>query len=220
MQNKNNQNETGGPKIENHMVNCNVFMGDSYGGVFPLPGAQVTVNQYLDPRKMKNGSGQNIDGKVETEDDREKRKKDVMRAITSRFRFEDYMLCTDRQQKKITNDRLASLFRNCFGMSYTRPCQDYRDIQEQLWVLLIDERNQCSKENGEGFFRQTVLNVVGYFMHNNLLNGMSMEVAQCIFPDIDQNKVKNLKRAIPESFPEGTTEMLDYYIEKLHNGEF
>ena len=220
MQNKNNQNETGGPKIENHMVNCNVFMGDSYGGVFPLPGAQVTVNQYLDPRKMKNGSGQNIDGKVETEDDREKRKKDVMRAITSRFRFEDYMLCTDRQQKKITNDRLASLFRNCFGMSYTVPRQTYRDIQEQLWVLLIDERNQCSKENGEGFFRQTVLNVVGYFMHNNLLNGMSMEVAQCIFPDIDQNKVKNLKRAIPESFPEGTTEMLDYYIEKLHNGEF
>ncbi len=220
MQNKNNQNEKGGPRIENHMENCNVFMGDSYGGVFPLPGAQVTVNQYLDPRKMKNGSGQNIDGKVETEDDREKRKKDVMRAITSRFRFEDYMLCTDRQQKKITNDRLASLFRNCFGMSYTRPCQDYRDIQEQLWVLLIDERNQCSKENGEGFFRQTVLNVVGYFMHNNLLNGMSMEVAQCIFPDIDQNKVKNLKRAIPESFPEGTTDMLDYYIEKLHNGEF
>lgn len=220
MENKNNQNEKGGPRIENHMENCNVFMGDSYGGVFPLPGAQVTVNQYLDPKKMKNGSGQNIDGKVEAADDRDKRKTEVMKAITGKFRFEDCMLCLDNQKKKITNDRLASLFRNCFGMSYTRPCQDYRDIQEQLWVLLIDERNQCSKENGEGFFRQTVLNVIGYFMLNGLLNGMPMKVAQCIFPDIDQNKTKNLKRAIPESFPEGTTEMLDYYIEKLHNGEF
>lgn len=207
------------PKIinENHMENCNVFQGDVYGASFPLPGAQVTINQYYGKSQKPQ---QTIDGKVETADDRDKRKREVLKAITGKFRFEDCMLCFDNQKNRITNDRLASLFRNCFGMSHTIPCQTYRDIQEQLWVLLIDERNQCSKENGEEFFRQTVLNVVGYFMLNGLLNGLPMKVAQCIFPDIDQNKVKNLKRAIPESFPEGTTEMLDYYIEKLHNGEF
>lgn len=202
---------------ENHMENCNVFQGDVYGASFPLPGAQVTINQYYGKNQKPQ---QTMDGKVETEDDRDKRKKDALKAITSKFKFEDSMLCFDNQKKRITNDRLASLFRNCFGMSYTIPCQAYRDIQEQLWVLLIDERNQCTKKNGEGFFRQTVLNVVGYFMLNGLLNGLPMKVAQCIFPDIDQNKMKNLKRAIPDSFPEGTTEMLDYYIEKLHNGEF
>ena len=30
---------------ENHMENCNVFQGDIYGATFPLPGAQVTINQ-------------------------------------------------------------------------------------------------------------------------------------------------------------------------------
>ena len=30
---------------ENHMENCNVFQGDVYGATFPLPGAQVTINQ-------------------------------------------------------------------------------------------------------------------------------------------------------------------------------
>ena len=221
MKDMNSQNESDCPKIENHMENCNVFMGDSYGGVFPLPGAQVVVNQYLDPKKMKSGNGQQVEGKFEYAEDREKRKKEVMNTITDRFRFEDKMLCHDHQKRKITNDRLAKLFRECFGISYITPCQAYRAIQEQLWVLLIDERNQCSKMNGESFFRQTVLNIIGYFATSELVSGAPLDLAKAIFNDADSNLAKNIKRNITSNvFPEGLDEMLDYYINKLQNGEF
>lgn len=220
MDTQNKNQEDNRPKIENHMENCNVFMGDSYGGIFPLPGAQVTIHQHLDPKKMKKGEGQQTYGNVGSKEERDQRKVEVMKAITDKFEFEESMLCYDSQRKKITNERLASLFRKCFGIGYIPPTLERRNVQEQLWVLLMDERNQCSKVNGEGFFRQTVLNIVGYFMTKDLLNGMPLKVAQCLFPDIDNNKVKNLTRAIPDNFPAGTKEMIDHYIDKLQNGEF
>lgn len=187
--------------------------------IFPLYGRQVNVNQYHDPVQMKNGDRQHKSGKSETLEDRNRRKSEVLKDITGRFGFDDGMLCYDAKRKKISNERIAILFRKCFGIG-SYPTKKNKNIQESLWILLIDERNQCAKENGEGFYRQTVLNIVGYFMVSGVLNGMPQKVAQCIFPDIDSNKVKNLKRAIPESFPEGTAEMIDLYIEKLQKGEF
>ena len=63
---------------ENHMENCNVFQGDIYGATFPLPGAQVTIHQNY-------GKGQKptqdvTAGRVETAEEREKRKTEVIKA--------------------------------------------------------------------------------------------------------------------------------------------
>lgn len=203
---------------ENHMENCNVFQGDIYGATFPLPGAQVTINQFY-------GKGQKpmqtSDGNIETAEDRNKRKSEVIKAITEKFDFKDEQLAYDNNHKKITNDRLANLFRKCFGISYTTPSQQNQLLQEQLWVLLIDDRNKCFKTEGEMFFRQTVLNIIGYFATSGIIMGAPQDLAKAIFKDADSNLAKNIKRNITSNvFPNGLADMLDYYIDKLMNGEY
>ena len=152
---------------ENHMENCNVFQGDIYGATFPLPGAQVTINQNY-------GKGQKptqdvTSGKVETAEEREKRKLEVMRVITAGFDFTDEQLGYDNNHKKITNERIAALFRKCFGIG-SYPSSTNKVIMEQMWVLLIDKRDKCAKQGGEGFYRQTVLNVIGYYVSCGLIS--------------------------------------------------
>lgn len=203
---------------ENHMENCNVFQGDQYGGVFPLPGAHVTINQQL-------GKGQKpkqevTEGKVETAEERNKRKAEVMKAITDKFDFEDENLGYDNTRKKITNERLGMLFRKCFGIG-SYPTAENKAIMEQLWVLLIDERNQCAKEPGEDFFRQTVLNIIGYFAGEEIVCGMPRVIARSIFKDADTNIAKNISRGVGSNvFPEKTPDVLGFYIDKLMDGEF
>lgn len=60
------------PKIVNHneMHNCNVFMGDTYGGIFPLPDAEVTITQNLGPQKKST----QVSGEAETKEERKLRK--------------------------------------------------------------------------------------------------------------------------------------------------
>lgn len=204
---------------ENHMENCNVFQGNQYGGVFPLPGAQVTINQQF-------GKGQKpkqevTEGKVETAEEREKRKTEVMNTIVGKFDFTDEQLGRDNKGKKITNERLANLFRKCFGISYVPPTAENWHVQEQLWVLLIDERNQCPKDVNLGFIPQTVLNIIGYFKQCDLVGGQNRELARVIIKDADTNIAKNIARGIESNvFPEGTMDMIDHYIDKLMKGEF
>ena len=208
------------PKIinENHMENCNVFQGDIYGATFPLPGAQVTINQNY-------GKGQKptqdvTSGKVETAEEREKRKLEVMRAITAGFDFKDEQLGYDNNRKKITNERIAYLFRRCFGLG-SHPTAENKAIMEQMWVLLIDKRDKCAKQGGEGFFRQTVLNVIGYFVSCGLISGLPLDLAQAVFKDADRNLAKNISRNITSPvLPVGLVDMLDLYIDKLMDGEF
>lgn len=204
---------------ENHMESCNVFQGDQYGGVFPLPGAQVTINQQF-------GKGQKPkqevkEGKVESVEERERRKTEVMKTITDKFEFTNEQLGRDNKGKKITNERLASLFRKCFGLSYVPPTAERKLIMEQLWVLLIDERNQCPKDVNLGFIPQTVLNFIGYFKQCDLVGGQNRELARVIIKDADTNIAKNIARGIESNvFPTGTMDMVDHYIDKLMNGEF
>jgi hypothetical protein len=203
---------------ENHMENCNVFQGDIYGATFPLPGAQVTINQNY-------GKGlkptQDItSGKVETAEERDKRKLEVMRAITAGFDFKDEQLGYDNNHKKLTNDRIAVLFRKCFGIG-SYPTTENKAIMEQMWVLLIDKRDKCAKQGGEGFFRQTVLNVIGYFVSCGLISGLPLDLAQAVFKDADRNLAKNISRNITSpALPVGLVDMLDTYIDKLMEGEF
>ena len=203
---------------ENHMENCNVFQGDIYGATFPLPGAQVTINQTY-------GKGQKptqdvTAGRVETAEERERRKVEVMRTITERFDFADEQLNYDHKRKRITNERIGILFRRCFGIN-SYPTSENKLIMEQMWVLLIDKREKCAKQGGEDFFRQTVLNVIGYFKMCDVVKGLPLDLARAVFKDADRNMAKNVTRGISSNvFPEGVEDMLDCYIDKLMEGEF
>lgn len=203
---------------ENHMQNCNVFQGDIYGACFPLPGAQVTIEHHY-------GNGQKptsdvTKGEVEWADEREKRKNQVMKAITSQFDFSTQQLGRDSKNKRITNERLAMLFRKCFGIS-SYPTSKDRQIMEEMWSLLIDKRDKCAKMGGEDFFRQTVLNVIGYFKSCGLLAGTPLDLARACFKDADVSMARNIERNITsKSFPEGTVDVLDHYIDELNEGIF
>lgn len=202
------------------MHNCNVFQGDTYGGIFPLPGAQVTINQYLDPRKMKGGEGQQVNGKIETKESRDERKKSVMEDIIGRFSFSTEQLARDRRGNRISNERLGIAFAQVLGLRGAHPGASAMSLIEQLWTLLIDERNQCVKRADEGFIRQTVLNIIGYFVKRGIVCGQPRDVARSIFPDTDTNEARNINREISSNvFPDGTAEHIDFYLNKLQNGE-
>lgn len=207
-------------KIINHneMHNCNVFLGDSYGGIFPLPGAQVTINQGLGNKKANNDVKE---GRVESKEERDARKRRVISIIGKLMNFPKEMLGIDNNGKKVTNERLNVLFARCLGMSSIPPKSEYIPTMEVLWTLLIDERNQCAKVGGEEFFEQTVLNIIGYYVQSGLITGMPQKIAQCLFPHCDANTAKNVSRGITSNvFPRELEEIFDFYINKLKNGEF
>lgn len=186
------------------------------GATFPLPGAQVTINQFFG--KGAKPKSEVAEGRVETVEDRETRKQDVMECILDCLIFDNNQLGYDRKGKKITNERVSLLMRKCFGLA-GYPSVKNRLIMERLWVLLMDERNQCNKEPGEGFFRQTVLNILGHFRQSEVLFGGKNDLLQTVFPNANQNLAKNIERGITSSFPEGTDEMLDFYINQMMEGE-
>lgn len=215
---KPNKMEKENAKIINQNTNCNVFTAPVYGASFPLPGSNVTINQFYG--KDKQPKEETKEGHVESTQERDQRKTEVMKAITGKFEFADENLGYDHKHQKITNERIALLFRKCLGIN-SYPTAQNKLVMEQLWVLLMDQRNQCTKEPGEDFFRQTVLNIIGYFATEEIVCGMPREIARCIFPDADTNIAKNVSRGIGSNvFPENTSEVLDYYMDKLMEGEF
>lgn len=213
------ENEQQQPKIINHneMQNCNVFMGDTYGGIFPLPGAEVHITQNIGPQKKST----QVSGEAETKEVRKMRKEAVMTAMGKRIDFEPRMLGSDDNRKRITNERIETLLRRCLGMGTIPPRDNHRAVMEQVWVLLMDERNQCHKEPGEPYFRQTVLNIIGYFVQKGLISGTPLDIARCVFSDADVSLAKNVSRGISSNvFPNLTDQLLDYYINQLQHGEF
>lgn len=192
---------------ENHMQNCNVIMGDQYGGIFPLPGAHVTINQQYGKGQLPKQEVK--EGQVERTEEREKRKQNVMKNITDLFDFGDGNLGTDNQGRRITNERIRILFRKSFGVG-SHPSAQNKIVMEQLWVLLMDNRNQCFKQPDEDFYRQTVLNIIGYFAGEGVVCGQPREIAQCVFRNADTNIAKNVSRGIASPvFPERTVDVLD-----------
>lgn len=215
-----NNKDNKGIYNENHMENCNVFQGNIYGATFPLPGANVTINQYYGKGQSQQPKEEVKEGKVESAEERENRKIMVIKDITSHFNFKENMLEYDNTDKLITNERLSVLFSKCLGVG-GYPSTTNRLLMEELWVLLIDKRNQCFKQPKEDFFRQTVLNIIGYFVGKRLICGSKLDIAQCIFKDADTNLARNIDRNIESTvFPKGTKDMLDYYINELKDGKF
>lgn len=215
-------------KIENNfeadsMTNCNVFTGTVNGGVFPLPGSQPTINNFYGGEKSQQQAAEKEatpQVQEETPEERAKRKDKVMNAITALFDFDDKVFCRDDNGNRITNERLATLFRRCFGFG-AHPSKELMSVIDTLWVLLIDKRNQCSKNPNEDYFRQTVLNVLGYYKEKGIFCGNKLELARSVFKDADDSLAKNLERGISSNvFPAKTSELLGLYIDKLKKGDF
>ena len=127
----------------------------------------------------------------------------------------------DENGKRITNERVETLLRRCLGVGTIPPKDNHRSVMEQVWVLLMDARNQCHKEAGEPYFRQTVLNIIGYFVEKGLISGTPLDIARCVFSDADVSLAKNVSRGISSNvFPNLADQLLDYYINQLQHGEF
>ena len=218
-------------KIENHfepgsITNSNVFTGNVNGGVFPLPGSQPTINNYYgEPRTAQQPEeetkpAEEEQEEEETPEERAKRKEKVMSDITALFSFDAKALCRDDSGSRITNERLAILFSRCFGCG-AHPSKSLALVAEVLWVLLMDKRNQCTKNPNEDYFRQTVLNVLGYYREKGIICGNKLDLARAVFKDADDSLAKNIERGISSRvFPDRTAELLDLYIGKLKRGEF
>ena len=216
-------------KIENHfeagsMTGCNVFTGTVNGGVFPLPGSQPTINNFYDGEKpQQQQAAETVTPEVEVQkeipEERAKRKENVMNAITALFDFDEKVFCKDDYGNRITNERLAILFRRCFGFG-AHPSKELMSVIDALWVLLIDKRNQCFKQPNEDYFRQTVLNILGYYQKKGLISCNKSDILHTIYKEADESLAKNIERGISSNvFPAKTAELLDLYIDKLKKGE-
>ncbi len=217
-------------KIENHntMTNCNVFTGPVYGGTFPLPGSQTVVNNYYgnpnNPQKRDETTEAESIAKEEKSQDalNDEKKRAIISSITTRFDFEPSQLAADRKSKRLSNERLGLLFSKIFGVS-SNPSHEKRKVIDELWKLLTERKKTNGKRDAsDGFYWQTVLNIIGYFREKKLLNGSQLELAKAVFPEADANVAKNIERSIHNgyTFPEGTATMIDWYIEELLNGNF
>ena len=220
-------------KIENHfeagsMTGCNVFTGTVNGGVFPLPGSQPTINNFFGGEQPQQPTAETTqteavsvaEVKEETPEERAKRKEKVMNAITALFDFDDKVFCRDDNGNRITNERLTILFRRCFGFG-AHVSKELMSVIDALWVLLIDKRNQCFKHPDEDYFRQTVLNILGYFQNKGLISCNKSDLLHTIYKEADESLAKNIERGISSNvFPARTAELLDLYIDKLKKGEF
>jgi hypothetical protein len=143
-----------------------------------------------------------------------------MNAITALFDFDDKVFSKDDNGNRITNERLAILFCRCFGFG-AHPSKELMSVIDNLWVLLIDKRNKCSKNPNEDYFRQTVLNILGYYQKRGIISGNKLDISRTIFMDADESLSKNVERGITSNvFPQKTAELLDLYIDKLKKGEF
>ena len=204
---------------ENHMQNCNVFLGDMHGCAFGVPGTSITINNY--PSSSKPAKKPEADKPAPDSEGRDRLKERVLDNIISRLRFTDTQLGRDSKGKKITNDRLGHLMRKCLGMSISRPSESHKLVIDQLWTLLIDKRPQCAKDAELGYIKQTVLNLIGYFRTRSLISDTPLSLARSVFNDADVSMARNVERGITSScFGENTSKMMDFYIDQLLNGTF
>lgn len=201
--------------IYNFNKDCQIITGDHL--IVAPPGTPINVFQ--------NQKKEKTEAPKQSKDARNHVKLKVMAEITNRFDFQDCMFGRDVNGKRYTNERMGILFAKCFGLGGAHPSQRFMEVIESLWGILIDGRDRISKIGGEEFFRQTVLNILGYFHNQGILEGAPQTIACCVFPTKNKKELeqmrKNITRGIEStSFPEGTQEVLDFYINKMRNGEF
>lgn len=219
--NPNNENH---PTIvnNNEMHNCNVFTGPVYGACFPLPDAQVTINQYADAKgKMK----QEASGPIEPVEARSKRKDEAMRDMFRKIEnLEEGMLGYTNAGRRITNAQVSVLLHKCLGLDNEPSKKEYMPIQESLWTILIDKRTRCTKNSNELYYPQTYLNIIGYLREKAIIvNVQPKKLLNTLYPKAEQNLVENIKRAFTTTsgnpIVDGIEEMFNFYIEQLKDGK-
>ena len=202
-------------KIE--MQNCNVIMGDSNGGIFALPGAQPIIHQYAADSKGK--PSQRTQGPVESVDTREQRKQAAIQDMCRKLNnLEEDMLGYDKKGNRINYTTLSAFLRKALGVSEGRPDSPHQAIQEGIWCILIDKREKCIKDPKEQFFSQTFLNIIGYLIKQEIINGKKQDILNCLYAKPEESMRKCLERGIVSAFPAGTEDMLDFYIDQLKQG--
>ncbi len=204
-----------------------IFCGVVYQPTFVQPGANLTQN-IVNKEKEKDGAEETeySDGPVANEGQRDEltdeKKRAIISHITSKFNFKDERLGKDHKGKRLTNERLGLLFFKIFGIS-SHPSKENLAIISVLWNLLTDRKKTNGKRDAsDEYYWQTVLNIIGYFKEKDLVNGSQLELAKSIFSDANPNIAKNIDRSIHNgnTFPNGTGNMIDWYINELLEGKF
>ena len=225
-----NPNNESQPTIVNHneMHNCNVFNGNVYNATFPLPGAQVTINQYATD-SIGGKPKQDTQGPIEPAEERTKRKEEAINNMYRKLEnLEDGMLGYTNQGERITHAQMSLLLHKCLGMHSTPPKQEFMPIQETLWTILIDARNRCSKDPKDLYFPQTFLNIVGYLRKQQIIvNAQPTQLLGILYPNLRKNEIKKLAVQIDRAFLtsssnpiiDGLEDMFNFYINLLKNGE-
>lgn len=204
-----------------------IFCGVVYQPTFVQPGANLTQNivnkndakdaaEETDPSDSPES---NEEPKEELTDDK---KKTIISSITSKFDFKAERLGKDHLGQRLTNERLGLLFAKIFGVS-SHPSKEKMDVINVLWNLLTARKKTNGKRDAaDEYYWQTVLNIVGYFKEKKLIDGSQLELAKSIFPDANANVAKNIDRSIHNgyTFPDGTGDMIDWYINELLEGKF
>ena len=204
-----------------------IFCGVVYQPTFVQPGANLTQNivnkndakDATEGTNLSDSPESNEEPKDELTDDK---KKAIISSITSKFDFKTERLGKDHTGKRLTNERLGLLFAKIFGV-YSHPSKENMAVINVLWTLLTDRKKTNGKRDAaEEYYWQTVLNIIGYFKEKKLVDGSQLELAKSIFPDADANVAKNIERSIfnGNTFPNGTADMIDWYIKDLLEGKF
>jgi len=156
---------------------------------------------------------------AETPEEKAVRRQRTLAAITPLFQFDAKTLGRDSLGRPVTNGRLASLFRRSLGQG-AHPGRQQQQVIDGLWTLLADKRNQCTRQPGETYFRQTVLNILGYYREKAIIHGTPLALARSVFADAAGSLAKNIERGITSNaFPPGTPAWLDVNIARLMAGE-
>lgn len=204
-----------------------IFCGVVYQPTFVQPGANLTQNivnkndakDSTEETDLSDTSESNEKPKDELTDDK---KKNIISSITSKFDFKTERLGKDHSGRRLTNERLGLLFTKIFGVS-SHPTKENMAVINVLWTLLTDRKGTNGKHDAnDDYYWQTVLNIIGYFREKKLIDGSQLELAKSIFPDASENVAKNIGRSIfnGNTFPNGTDNMIDWYINELLEGKF
>ena len=204
-----------------------IFCGVVYQPTFVQPGANLTQNiinkndakDAAEEADLSDTTESNEEQKDELTDDK---KKTIISSITSKFDFKTERLGKDHSGKRLTNERLGLLFAKIFGVS-SHPSKENMAVINILWTLLTDRKKTNGKRDAaDEYYWQTVLNIIGYFKEKKLVDGSQFELAKSIFPDANENVAKNIGRSIHNgyTFPDGTGDMIDWYINELLEGKF
>ena len=162
---------------------------------------------------------QTAEGSAETANERLLRKQTAINDMCRRLEnLEHDMIGCDNAGQQLDYIHLTTFMRQVLGMTEQDYPQEFLTVQENLWIILIDRREKCHKDPKDLYYSQTYLGLVGHLIEKEIISGKPQKIMDCLYEKSDQGMVKNLKRGVVSAFPEGTRELLDFYIDQMKKG--